>query len=51
MIYEVYVNGEKVKEYPHYIQAVIYLVLKGYCYQDRFGRWLDNRTEIRKVKR
>lgn len=51
MKYEVYIKGEKVKEYPHKLQAVIYLMLKGFCYQDRFGKWLDKRTKIVKVKR
>ena len=49
MMYEVYIDGRKVKEYPHKLQAVIYLILKGYCYRSRFGKWLDKRAEIRDV--
>ena len=49
MMYEVYINGRKVKEYPHKLQAVIYLILGGYCYHSRFGKWLDKKTEIREV--
>lgn len=50
MMYEVYIDGRKVKEYPHKLQAVIYLILKGYCYRSRFGKWLDKKTEIREVE-
>lgn len=25
------------------LQAVIYLILKGYCYRSRFGTWLDKK--------
>lgn len=49
MMYEVYIDGRKVKEYPHRLQAVIYLILKGHCYYCRFGKWLDDRAEIREV--
>ena len=49
MIYEVYINGVKVKEYPHKLQAVIYLILRGCCYRSRFGKWLNKKTEIREV--
>lgn len=47
----VYIKGQKVKEYPCKLQAIIYLMLKGFCYQDRYGKWLDKRTKIVKVKR
>lgn len=49
MTYEIYIHGHKVKEYPHHLQAVIYLILKGFCYRSRFGCWIDNRAEIREV--
>lgn len=48
-MFEVYVSGRKVKEYPFRLQAVIYLMLKGFCYRSRLGRWIDDRAEIRKV--
>lgn len=51
MKYEVYIKGEKVKEYPFRLQAIIYLILKGYCYYNNyFGCWLDDRTEIKEIK-
>ena len=51
MRYAVYIEGQKVKEYPHKLQAIIYLILKGFCYQDRYGYWLDKRAKIVEVKR
>lgn len=51
MKYEVYIKGEKVKEYPFRLQAIIYLILKGYCYYNNyFGCWFDDRTEIKEIK-
>lgn len=50
-MYNVYISGRLVKEYPFHIQAIIYLMLKGYCYNSRFGMFLDNRVKILKVKR
>ena len=46
MTYEVYISGKKVKEYPHKLQAIIYLILKGYCYHSRYGHFFDNRARI-----
>lgn len=46
MTYEVYIQNQKVKEYPHKLQAIIYLILKGYCYHSKYGYFLDNRTKI-----
>lgn len=48
-MFEVYIKDQKVKEYPFRLQAIIYLILKGYCYRSRFGCWIDNRAEIREV--
>lgn len=50
MIYEVYIRSRKVKEYPHHLQAVIYLIFKGFCYRSRHGYWIDNRAEIKERK-
>lgn len=49
VIYEVYIKGEKVKEYPHRIQAIIYLFMKGYVYGSRYGSWISSDCEIREV--
>lgn len=48
-MFEVYIKGAKVKEYPHRLQAVIYLILKGYGYCSRFGSWINDEAEIREV--
>lgn len=49
MIYEVYICGRKVKEYPHRIQAVIYLILKGFAYRCRYGCWISPEAEIKEI--
>ncbi len=50
MTYEVWIKGEKVKEYRHKIQAVIYLVIKGLVYGNYFkGYWIDPDAQIREV--
>lgn len=49
MIYEVYIHGRKVKEYPHLLQAQIYLVMRGFCYTGDGYYFLHPETEIRKV--
>lgn len=33
MMYQIIVNGEIVKEYEHKLQAIIWCIIKGYCYQ------------------
>ena len=48
-MFEVYIDDRKVKTYKFKLQAVIYLMLKGFCYRSRLGRWIDDRAEIRKV--
>lgn len=50
-MFEVYVHGQKVKKYPTRLQAVIYLILKGFCYRSRIGYFLSDLAEIREVKR
>lgn len=50
MIYEVWIRGRKVKEYPHLLQAQIYLVIRGFCYTGDGYYFLDPVTQIRKVK-
>lgn len=50
-MYNVYISGRLVKEYPFHIQAIIYLMLKGYCYRSRCGMFLDNRVKIVKVRK
>ena len=37
---------EIVKSYPHYIQCVTWLTLKGYVYKGRGKKWIDNRFAI-----
>ena len=50
-MYEVYINNQKVKEYPTKIQAVVYLIMKGYCWRNyRWGVWIDDRAKIVEVK-
>lgn len=52
MIYEVYINGEKVKEYPFRIQAETYLHLRGYVSDGgRLGKWIGENVEIREANR
>jgi len=48
--FEVYINKEKVKEYPTRLQAVIYLMMHGYCYRGRGFCFLSDKVEIREVK-
>ena len=51
MTYEVYINGEKVKEYPFRIQAETYLHMRGYVSDGgRFGKWIGENVEIRERK-
>ena len=50
MIYEVYICGRKVKEYQHKLQAVTFLILKGFCYRSRHGCWISPEAEIKEVK-
>lgn len=48
MTYEVYINGEKVKEYPFRIQAETYLHMRGYVSDGgRLGKWIGENVEIR----
>lgn len=47
MKYEVYIRGYKVKEYPHRLQAIIYLILKGFCYRSCYGCWISPDVEIK----
>lgn len=49
-MFEVYVHGQKVKKYHTRLQAVIYLILKGFCYRSRIGCFLSDLAEIREVK-
>lgn len=48
MTFEVYINGEKVKEYPYRIQAETYLHMRGYvsC-GGRLGKFLNENVEIK----
>lgn len=51
MMYQIIVNGKVVKEYEHKLQAIIWCIIKGYCYQRGNG---NDRTiigaEIREVE-
>ena len=47
---QVIINNEVVKEYPHKLQAIIYLVLKGFCYSGKGHHQLDDRVEIKEEK-
>lgn len=50
-MYEVYIEDKLVKTYPFRLQAVIYLILKGYCYSSsRYGSFFDNRVKIKRIK-
>lgn len=33
MMYQIVVGDEVVKEYEHKLQAIIWCIIKGYCYQ------------------
>lgn len=49
--YQIIVDGEVVKEYPHKLQAVIWCFMHGYGYQkgtSRTCRWIIG-AEIREV--
>lgn len=48
MTYEVYIDGEKIKEYPFRLQAETYLHLRGYVSDGgRLGKFLNENVEIR----
>ena len=47
--YEVWIRGQKVKEYPHLLQAQTYLILKGFIYTGDGYYFTDPDAEIRKV--
>ena len=48
-IYAIYIRGQKVKEYPHHLQDVIYLILKGFVYRSRHGFWISHEASIREI--
>lgn len=57
-MYQITYKGKVIKEYPHRIQAVIWLMMKGHIYYGekltRFGLspyWLDPRFEIKEVEK
>lgn len=43
MMYQIVVDDEVVKEYEHKLQAIIWCIIKGYCYQRGNG---NDRTII-----
>ena len=49
-LFNVYVKGQKVKQYPTRLQAVIYLMMKGHCYNGKGFCFLSDDVEIREVK-
>lgn len=51
MNYRITYKGKTVKEYPHKITCVVWLILKGLVYEHcRFGRWIHPDYEIQEVK-
>lgn len=51
-MFEVWIKGEKVKEYRHKIQAVIYLAMHGLIYGNCFkGYWVDPKAQIKELKK
>ena len=48
--YEVYINGEKVKEYDYKIQAQIYLALNGYLQSGKGCIWTKPIVQIKEVE-
>jgi len=51
-MFEVWIRGEKVKEYQHKIQAVIYLAMHGLVYGNCFkGYWIDPKAQIKEIRK
>lgn len=50
MSYQIKHKGKVIKEYPHKLTCVIWLMLKGLCYECRFGKWIDPDYTIEEVK-
>ena len=48
-LYKVYVDGICVKQYRHRIQAVIYLMLKGFGCRAKGKVWMSDRVEIKEI--
>lgn len=48
--YEVYIKGEKVKEYDHEIQAQTYLALNGYLVSGKGYIWTNPVAQIKEVE-
>lgn len=48
--YEVYIKGEKVKEYDHEIQAQTYLALNDYLVSGKGYIWTNSVAEIKEVE-
>lgn len=42
----IFFNGQLVKEFPHYEQAVIWCYENHYVYYCRGKRWLDERINV-----
>lgn len=48
MTYRIIHKGKVIKEYPHRLTCVIWLMLKGLVYEHwRFGKWIDPDYEIK----
>ena len=47
--YEVYINGEKKKEYDHKIQAQTWLAMNGYLVSGKGYIWTNPDAEIKEV--
>lgn len=51
MTYRITYKGKTVKEYPHKLTCIIWLILKGLVYENyRWGKWIDPDYKIKKVK-
>lgn len=46
--YQIIVDGEVVKEYPHKLQAVIWCFMHGYAYEGKGYKWIIG-AEIREI--
>lgn len=49
-MFQIWIKGELVKEYPTKEQADMFLLEGGYVYSCRFGKFLQDDCEIREVR-
>lgn len=49
-MYNVYVNEQLIKSYPHRIQAIIWGIMHGFLYTGRCGTFFDKQFKIKEEK-